>query len=174
MNPAINLSDSEITSAFQYCDNNHDNLINLQECRNALRYIGYSLKVSDLERFISEKYEKVDSNRIKLRDFIKLARNSELPTGEASRGEIEQAFRSLDRDGDGLVRVKELKKLVTRYGEEPMSEEEIRFMMKGINGDDMVMSSEDFQNLMKPLVHSMLVRECSLQTCEIVQKLSNS
>ena len=155
MNPADNFSDVEITSAFQYCDNNHDNLINLQECRKALRYIGYSLTAPDLKRFISEKYEKVDINRIKLREFINLARNIELPTGEASRGELDKAFQTMDRDGDGLIRVNELKKLVTSYGDESMSEEEVQFMLKEVNGDDMVMSNEDFYNSMKPSMEEL-------------------
>lgn len=170
---AIKLRDSDIVSAFLYCDGNHDNHINLQECREALRYIGYSMTLAGLKELITEKYSQVDSEKIKLREFIELARNSELPTGEASRSEIANAFKVLDTDKDGLVQVKELRKLVTTHGEEPLSEEEFGTMMEGMDEDEVRMSIEDFQNIMKPTIRSLVGRECSLVTYELMQELDN-
>ena len=168
---ATKLRDSDIVSAFLYCDDNHDNHINLQECREALRYIGYSMTLAGLKKLFTEKYSQVDTDKIKLRESIELARNSELPTGEASRSEIANVFKILDKDKDGLVQVKDLRKFVTTHGEEPLSEEEFRIVMKGMNEDEARISNEDFQNIMKPMLRSLVGKECSLITYELMQEL---
>ena len=165
-----NLDEEEIEAAFQYCDSNHDNHITLQECKKALGYIGHYMTLAELKGFIRERFKSVDINKISLKEFVKLVRSGDLTSGEASRSELVGAFNALDRDKDGLIRVKEMKYFLTTLGE-PLTEEEMKVMMKGLNEGD-YLSSEDFVNLLKPLTRVLLGRECSLRTWELVQKLS--
>ncbi|CAI9765642.1 unnamed protein product [Fraxinus pennsylvanica] len=70
---------------------------------------------------------------------------SVLPADELSDFELKQAFKMIDRDGDGKITEEELEALLIRVGAEPPSQEELRLMLSDVDVDgDGCISLEEF------------------------------
>ena len=123
---------TEFKEAFSVFDKNGDGTITTKELGTVLRNLGQNPTESELQDMISE--VDVDGNgSIDFLEFLSwvLARKTNDTDAD---GELVEAFKIFDRDGNGLISAAELRHILTKLGEK-LSDKEVDEMLKEADKD---------------------------------------
>ena len=136
---------AEVKTAFSLFDKDGDGLIATNELRTVMRSLGQNPTAAQLENMISE-FDTDGDGAINYPEFLSMMARTMKNTD--SEEEIREAFRVLDKDGDGLISAAELRQVMTDLGE-ILTDDEIEEMIKeaDTNGDGQV-NYEEFITLM--------------------------
>lgn len=129
--------EKEIKEMFELFDKNKDKSISVDEMGKALRAMGFNMTHKQIKTAIKQ----IDANKNgkvefgEFRNFM-LRQYKEQDGDEDQQKQIRQAFKVFDRDGNGYIDKKELRRALKSLGE-PLSESELSMMMSDadINGD---------------------------------------
>ncbi|GFO44904.1 calmodulin [Plakobranchus ocellatus] len=104
-----------IKKAFELLDENHNGRISKHELTRAARVFGYNPTLKEAQKMIDE----VDANGNGYIDFEEFAEmmSESLGALDYQQGQIDAAFRHLDKDGNGWISYDELKTALTTRGD---------------------------------------------------------
>jgi calmodulin len=106
----------EMKEAFELYDTDNDGYLNLQQCDNAYKCLGYNLKEFELNEILDNKNKKINFN-----DFMLFINNRN--KDEELENELLECFKNFDKDCDGKINSKEMKYLLLSLGEKLKDEE---------------------------------------------------
>ena len=142
-----NLHDEKIkecTKIFNLFDTNKDGKIDTKELGDVMRALGVQPKQTELLEIV----KKVDTNasgNIDLNEFLSLFERK--VEDNDTEGDLIEAFKSIDNDGDGLISAKELRHIMATLGEQ-VTEEEADEMIKEADYDgDGFINYHDFYRI---------------------------
>jgi calmodulin len=138
-------SDSEIAEfkeAFCLFDKDGDGKINTTEVGTVMRSLGHMPTEEEVGNIVKG----VKNKSVDFPEFLSLLAKNAKPA--ASEGEIKEAFRVFDKDGNGLVSASELRHVMTNLGEK-LTEDEIDEMIREADDDgDGQIKYEEFVKMM--------------------------
>lgn len=121
------LNSVRLRRIFDAFDSNGDGQITFDELSHALERLGLPIPLSEIEPTVRSSI-KIGSDGIDFEGFAALHRSvgeqllgygaatAEGVTKEEQEGELREAFRVFDEDGDGFISAAELKSVLTRLG----------------------------------------------------------
>ena len=135
----------EFKDAFSLFDKNGDGKITTKELGTVMRSLGSNPTEAELQDLISE----VDTDRSGTIDFPEfLTVMAGTMNNSYNEKEIREAFRAIDRDGNGFISVAELRHTMTKL-DEKISDEEVDEIIKEADLDkDGQVNYEEFLTLM--------------------------
>ncbi|CAG9311064.1 unnamed protein product [Blepharisma stoltei] len=134
-----NFTDQQITEfkdAFSLFDQNGDGGISILELSTVMRSLGQNPTETELQDMINE----IDTDENGIIDFTEfLGLMAKQMKGQDSKGELLEAFKIFDRDGNGLISASELRYAMTNLGEK-LTDEEVNDLLKeaDLDGDGQI------------------------------------
>uniref|UniRef100_A0A0B6XZK5 EF-hand domain-containing protein n=1 Tax=Arion vulgaris TaxID=1028688 RepID=A0A0B6XZK5_9EUPU len=122
----------QVTEAFELFDSDGDKQLLASEAISAIRALGHVLTDSDMKNYLHK--VGVDSSRggrVDLPKFKQL--HSSLPTQNYSR-QLDDALKTVDKDGGGFIMATELKHLLTNMGDR-LSEADFSILLEELDID---------------------------------------
>lgn len=132
--------EEKLRAGFRVFDQNNDGVISASELATCIRAQGKNPTEAQLKELMT----KFDKNQDSVISFDEFKAMMGQPMAEASdKDAIVAAFKVFDANGDGLISLKELRRIMTTMGE-PLSKEEVGIMMKQADrdGDDHINYTE--------------------------------
>jgi calmodulin len=115
---------AEFKEAFSLWDKLGDNMITTRELGTVMRALGQNPTEAELQDMINE----VDADGIGTIDFPEfLSLMARKMKDTDTQEELNESLKVFDKNGDGMLSVRELKHMITQMGEK-MSEEEFETM----------------------------------------------
>ena len=135
----------DFKEAFSIFDKDGDGTISIDELQIVMSQLGHYLSSQELNRVI-EQYDTDGDGTIDFEEFLNMMAKKLKDTD--AEEEIEEAFKCLDRNGDGEITADEMKYYMMNYGE-VMDEEEADLLIKFAdrNGDGLI-EFKEFCHLM--------------------------
>jgi len=125
-------SKDQVTEAFKLFDSDADNHLLVSEAICAIRALGHILTDSDMKSLLQR--VGVDSGRGGRVDLAKFKQmHASLPRQDYTK-QLQDAFRTVDKDGGGFVMATELKHLLTNMGDR-LSEEDFKILLQELDID---------------------------------------
>lgn len=122
---------NEAEVVFRIMDVDLNGKIGERELADGLRCMGLNPSLKEVRKLMGE-FDKDGDGGLTFEEFLKLF---EKFSGECvGNEEIERQFREMDLNGDGVVSVEELKKVLME-GEEALSEEEVLVVLRQFDRD---------------------------------------
>ncbi|KAK3809399.1 MAG: calmodulin [Benniella sp.] len=122
---------SEFKEAFSLFDKNGDGQANIKELGTIMRSLGQNPTESELRKMINE-VNADNTGTIDFPEFLNLMARKMKDTD--SEEEIKEAFKTYDKDGDGLISGDELASVMASLGEK-LSEAEVEEMIREADVD---------------------------------------
>ncbi|CAH0547659.1 unnamed protein product [Brassicogethes aeneus] len=116
----------EFQDAFDLFDKDEDGRLNLKEMDKALKAIGYIFSANELEVMFKEE-DPDGTNIIDFEAFVRIIENN--AEEKNLYEEIVAAFRVFDKAGNNVLTVREIKEIMTAYGD-PLDPEELKLFIK--------------------------------------------
>ena len=140
---------AEFKTAFQTFDKDKDGKINLRELGVAMRAMGHNPTDIELREMISE-LDSDNDNAISFEEFVSLLCNT-IHDSETEDKTLE-AFRVFDKDGQGVIKVSELKRIMLTLGE-PITDEECEALIEICKAEDGLI---EYESLVKAIFSSIV------------------
>ncbi|KAJ1963296.1 calmodulin-like 3, partial [Dipsacomyces acuminosporus] len=140
------VQNTELRDAFSAFDRNSDGNITIKELGSLLSSLGENFSEPGLQNMASE--ADTDGNgTIDFSEFVSLMalRSAE----KAQKGEIKEAFRVFDKDGNGVISAAELQAVMTNLREKLTSEEADGIIREADGNGDGQLSYEEFAKMMR-------------------------
>ncbi|XP_077594210.1 centrin-3-like isoform X1 [Stigmatopora nigra] len=138
----------EVREAFELFDTDHDNKIDYQQLKMAMRALGLEVKKEDVMQILNE-FDHDESGRINFNDFREVA--TERMLDRDPKEEILKAFRLFDDDESGAIGLRKLKRVARELGLDT-GEDELRSMISTFDTDgDGEINQEEFLSIMRGL-----------------------
>lgn len=124
--------------AFSIFDKNNDGTVEIRELRKLFQSLGYNVTEKDVEQYVMERKHN-DNNMVAFSDFLVMISKRLQTAPHANEQQIEDAFKTFDRNNDGYITEAEFKVTLRNLGEK-LSDDEIKDMIKEVdlNGDGQV------------------------------------
>ncbi|XP_033763477.1 calmodulin-beta-like [Pecten maximus] len=113
-------------TAFKYCDVDGSGTISLLELKQAMQLQGASPTDEEMEKIIAD-FDDNGNGLLEFDEFVKLMESRNKTTDDLD--ELAFAFRTFDKDGNGVLDSRELKIALTSLGE-VMTEAEVEDLIK--------------------------------------------
>ena len=110
----------ELNEAFKMFDRDKDGLINYRELGYVLKSQGFNLTNQELIEMIADVDENED-DKISFEEFLILM-HSRLKKADIEN-ELNEAFNAYDKNGKGIISVKEFKRIINTLGDKICDEE---------------------------------------------------
>ena len=117
----------ELNEAFKIFDRDKDGLINYIELGYVLKSQGFNLTNQELIEMISDVDENED-DKINFEEFLILM-HSRLKKADIEN-ELNEAFNAYDKSGNGIISVKEFRKIINTLGDKICDEEVEEILQK--------------------------------------------
>eukprot|EP00794_Sanderia_malayensis_P015262 gene15262-16837_t len=126
----------EFKEVYKLFDKDGDGVINEKELGVIMSGHGYDIKDEDLTAMI-KKGDYSGDGTVSFNEFIQLIREG--LKLEEKEGEVVEAFRVFDREGNGFINAAEIRRVMTNLGEK-LNDEEVDEMIKeaDLDGDGQV------------------------------------
>lgn len=120
----------QVTEAFELFDSDGDGHLMVSEAASAIRALGHILTDTDIKN--SLKQQGVDARgRVTLVQFKKI--HGSLPSQDYAR-QLEDAFKTVDKEGSGFVMASELRHLLTNMGDK-LADEDFAILLEELDID---------------------------------------
>jgi Ca2+-binding EF-hand superfamily protein len=129
---------AELKYAFDLFDEDGGGTISIEELATIFKSIGYNPSVQELRDMLNdddreEEEDEEGKNNLTFQEFLKLMSNK--TKDEDTKKELIEAFRMLDRDGQGLINITELKETMLELGEK-LSPDELEILLRAADDDN--------------------------------------
>jgi len=129
---------AELKVAFDLFDDDGGGTISIEELAYIFKSIGYNPSVQELRDMVNdddreEEEDEEGKNNLTFQEFLKLMSNK--TKDDDSKKELIEAFRMLDRDGQGLINITELKETMLELGEK-LSPDELEILLRAADDDN--------------------------------------
>ncbi|KAI8785381.1 calmodulin-beta [Biomphalaria glabrata] len=105
----------QVTEAFELFDSDGDGYLLVSEVASAIRALGHILTDADVKNLLSKSgIDPSRGSRVDINKFRQM--HGSLPPQNYTR-QLEEAFKTVDKDGSGYVMATELKHLLTNMGD---------------------------------------------------------
>jgi len=139
------LQNAEFKEAFDEFDRDGSGTISTKELLQVMRSIGQNPTEDEILELVMESDLNGDGT-IDFQEFLEMMKRKSSETDQTE--ELRQAFRMFDRNKDGYVDAKELKKVTTTLGQTLTNEEVDAFMAEADIDGDGKLSYEEFVTMM--------------------------
>jgi calmodulin len=129
---------AEFRAAFHSFDKDKDGKINLRELGVAMRAMGHNPTDIELREMVAE-LDSDNDNAINFEEFVTLLCNT-IHDAETEEKTLE-AFKVFDKEGRGVIKVVELKRIMMTLGE-PITDEECEALIEICKPEDGVIEYE--------------------------------
>lgn len=145
----------EYRELFNLIDTDGSGEISREELGNLVKILGIKLSSTELQLMINEigstnkKPEACETGEINFEDFIRIM--SRRVSADYSAQEVKHAFKVFASEDTppGHIKVEDLEKALTKYGETKMSETDVKELMSRIQlGGDSLFNYADYVNIM--------------------------
>ena len=129
---------AELKVAFDLFDEDGGGTISIEELATIFKSIGYNPSVQELRDMLNdddreEEEDEEGKNNLTFQEFLKLMSNK--TKDDDTKKELIEAFRMLDRDGQGLINITELKETMLELGEK-LSPDELDILLRAADDDN--------------------------------------
>jgi calmodulin len=124
-------SKDQVTEAFELFDSDGDGQLLASEATSAIRALGHILTDSDMKNLLHKVGADGRAGRISMAKFKEM--HGSLPAQNYTR-QLEDAFKTVDKEGGGFVMATELKHLLTNMGDR-LSEEDFNILLEELDTD---------------------------------------
>jgi len=135
----------QVTEAFELFDSSGKGQLQVSEAASAIRALGHILTDTDIRNCL--KQVGVDARgQVTLQQFKKI--HGSLPAQDYAR-QLEDAFKTVDKEGSGFVMASELRHLLTNMGDK-LSDEDFAILLEELDIDSNGrVQFKDFVRLLK-------------------------
>lgn len=123
----------EFKEAFKNFDKNGDGKISCKELRTFLKSVGQDSSDAEVQR-IMLRVDHDNSGSIEFQEFLTMMSTEETEKSPATTDQFRDAFREFDKDGNGVITMKEFKKAMAKLGNK-LSDKQIKQMIKEVDLD---------------------------------------
>ncbi|XP_052105377.1 calmodulin-A-like [Mytilus californianus] len=123
----------EFKEAFKNFDKNGDGKISCKELRTFLKSVGQDSSDAEVQR-IMIRVDHDNSGSIEFQEFLTMMSTEETEKSPATTDQFRDAFREFDKDGNGVITMKEFKKAMAKVGNK-LSDKQIKQMIKEVDLD---------------------------------------
>ncbi|XP_005113254.1 calmodulin [Aplysia californica] len=120
----------QVTEAFELFDSDGDGQLLVSEAASAIRALGHILTDADIKAIL-KKVGVESRGQVDLKKFKQI--HGSLPTKDYSR-QLEEAFKTVDKEGSGFVMATELRHLLTNMGDR-LSDEDFNGLLEELDID---------------------------------------
>lgn len=149
----------ELTDSFTFFDRNGDGQISKAELGAVLRSLGQSVTEADLEKLMNDVdvngdgyidlYEFIDLNTRAMNECPMMDTETESLDQSVSTEGLLSAFNVFDADRNGFISAEELHRVLVALGDEKISLEDCRRMIKCVDEDgDQMVDFREFETMM--------------------------
>ncbi|OWF34955.1 neo-calmodulin-like [Mizuhopecten yessoensis] len=136
----------EIKRTFELFDKDKNGKITESELTDVMRALGQNPTTQHVRSIIAE-VDKDNDGEIDFEEFVSMM-SKKWRDLEKEEDEIKKAFKVFDRNGDGMIEMRELKAVLTGLGER-MTEEEFQDLMREADLDgNGVITYEEFSSVL--------------------------
>ncbi|XP_059178173.1 calmodulin-A-like [Physella acuta] len=122
----------QVTEAFELFDSDGDGYLLVSEAASAIRALGHILTDADIKTLLHR--VGVDAGRAGRVDMSKFRQmHGSLPAQNYTR-QLEEAFKTVDKEGSGYVMASELKHLLTNMGDR-LSDDDFNLLLEELDID---------------------------------------
>ncbi|XP_063428911.1 calmodulin-A-like [Mytilus trossulus] len=123
----------EFKEAFKNFDKNGDGKISCKELRTFLKSVGQDASDAEVQR-IMLRVDHDNSGSIEFQEFLIMMSTETAPEPPATNDQFRDAFREFDKDGNGVITMKEFKKAMAKLGNK-LSDKQVKQMIKEVDID---------------------------------------
>ncbi|EPS65259.1 hypothetical protein M569_09516 [Genlisea aurea] len=151
------LNSVRLRRIFDLFDNNKDNVITVEELREALVHLGLAADPSEMESMVKSyirpgqeglSYEDFEALHISLGEALLV---NESAAEEEEEEDLKEAFKVFDEDGDGFISARELQAVLGKLGLKEGNEmERVEMMISSVDeNEDGRVDIAEFKNMMR-------------------------
>jgi len=142
---------TQLLDTFQLLDKNKDGEISCKEFRSACDKLHIPIDKNRLKEIFQHR------RNISFDEFCQIMQQFQCQSDDAY---FQETFRAFDKNADGFITAKEIKKTMKQLGE-PLTDKQVKDMLKtaDTNGDGKL-SKEEFRNLFDRLTQFMTIEQC--------------
>ncbi|CAG2235454.1 calmodulin-like [Mytilus edulis] len=123
----------EFKEAFKNFDKNGDGKISCKELRTFLKSVGQDASDAEVQR-IMLRVDHDNSGSIEFQEFLVMMSTETVEEPPATNDQFRDAFREFDKDGNGVITMKEFKKAMAKLGNK-LSDKQVKQMIKEVDLD---------------------------------------
>ncbi|GFO45251.1 calmodulin [Plakobranchus ocellatus] len=126
-----NQSKDPVGEAFELFDSDADGYLLVSEVASAIRALGHVMTDTDIKNMLRQIGVEGRGGKVDLNNFRQM--HSTLPAQNYTR-QLEEALRTVDKEGGGFVQASELKHLLTNMGDR-LSDDDFNVLLEELDVD---------------------------------------